>query len=388
MRPRPRRRRGRAVWRSALILPLALAAAAVGTSAAATPLVKRPYCRQLAATFHSHRRFVGVNEPEFIVGGETYRYCTAGRWGADSIGWYRTPLAWQSVELRPGELNFSEYDGVVYMLAIHHERLLPILMDPPRWARVKGTRASRGTILPPKRDSAFARFAAAAVRRYGPHGSFWKQYPKVPREAITDWQVWNEPNLPYYWGGRPNAAAYTRLLRATYTAIKRVDPRADVITAGMPYFGPDQSAPSFYEDMLRDDAGRYFNSFAFHAYAPNPGAVLRRMNTLRALVNHFGGRRKDMWITEFGYATQGPSSPYLAKNPADQAKKISQIMGIFIRHRRGLRLRGAMLWSWQDQPRVKGQLDYWGLHCGLYSVKLQPKPALSVFVRAAKRLSR
>jgi hypothetical protein len=365
---------------------LVVGGAAGNASAALT--AHSPYCRHDTVLFHRHRRFVGIDDPGFVVGGFAYRYCSAGQWAADDVGWYRTPMAWQSVELIRGKFNFAEYDGVVYVLAVHHIRLLPILMDPPKWARVRSTRANRGTLLPPRRDSAFAKFAAAAVRRYGPRGTFWKRYKKVPREPITDWQVWNEPNLPYYWGARPNAASYTGLLKATYAAIKRVDRHADVITAGMPYFGPDQSAPSFYRDMLRDGAARSFDSFAFHAYAPNPSAALRRMQTLRSLVNRYGGRRKGMWITEFGYATGGPSSPYLARNATDQARKISQTMAILLRHRRGLRLRGAMLWSWQDQPRPRGHFDYWGFHCGLYTLQLRPKPALSAFVQAARRLSR
>ena len=47
-----------------------------------------------------------------------------------------------------------------------------------------------------------------------------------------------------------------------------------------------------------------------------------------------------------------------------------------------------MLWSWRDQPRPKGHFNYWGLHCGLYTLNLSPKPALNVFIRAARRLSR
>ena len=38
------------------------------------------------------------------------------------------------------------------------------------------------------------------------------------------YEIWNEPNLDYEWGGTPNAAQYTALLKAGYLGIKAGDP--------------------------------------------------------------------------------------------------------------------------------------------------------------------
>ena len=242
-----------------------------------TSFAASPYCRHARATFSGQNRFVGVNEPYYVVAvSHLYRNCTAARWAADGIGWYRTSLDWSNVQKRRNAgFNFASYDLQVYELALHRIRFFPVLMYAPRWGAAKTTRGHGGTVQPPADDRLFAKFAAAAVRRYGPGGSFWRSHPRLPPEPISDWQVWNEPNLPYYWGGHTNPAAYTRLLKATYLAIKQVDRHADVITAGMPYFGTGPSAPSFYQAMMRDGAEPYFNGFAVHAYAPNPGAALR-----------------------------------------------------------------------------------------------------------------
>ena len=37
-------------------------------------------------------------------------------------------------------------------------------------------------------------------------------------------EVFNEPNLPYEWGGAPDPGAYARLLAAAYNGVKRADP--------------------------------------------------------------------------------------------------------------------------------------------------------------------
>ena len=119
----------------------------------------------------------------------------------------------------------------------------------------------------------------------------------------------------------------------------------------MPYFGPDLSALSFYRGMLRDGAGRFFDTFALHPYAKTPSQALNRAVAVRALMDSHGARRKGMWITEFGWASGGPPSQYRARAiHGAQATRLAREFSLFGRYRRRLRLRGLMLWSWTDQP--------------------------------------
>ncbi len=51
---------------------------------------------------------------------------------------------------------------------------------------------------------------------------------------VTSWQIWNEPNFPVYWGGKPNATAYARMVIAAAAGIRAVDPNAYIVSAGLP----------------------------------------------------------------------------------------------------------------------------------------------------------
>jgi hypothetical protein len=51
-----------------------------------------------------------------------------------------------------------------------------------------------------------------------------------PRPGIfrgrAAWEIWNEPNLPQFWAGTPDPAAYVALARAAAAEIRREDRRA------------------------------------------------------------------------------------------------------------------------------------------------------------------
>ena len=119
-----------------------------------------------------------------------------------------------------------------------------------------------------------ARFAQVLVRRYGSHGTLWTQRPDVPKLPIRSWQIWNEPNLKVYWGNRPNARAYVRMLRTVGKAIKRVDRRAEIVTAGLP---PSKlkgatPLPRFIRSMYRAGGKSAFDTLGVRPTPPTPAS--------------------------------------------------------------------------------------------------------------------
>ena len=89
---------------------------------------------------------------------------------------------------------------------------MPILFNEPSYLSSRPRRhAQRGT-YPPSNLNSIAAFVRAAVRWYGPNGTFWTKHPTVPKLPIRIWQVWNEPNLNVYWLPRPSASHYVTLL--------------------------------------------------------------------------------------------------------------------------------------------------------------------------------
>ena len=126
---------------------------------------------------------------------------------------------------------------------------------PLRHALLGGRRGRAGLfrrgvrVVPPRTAetrTAFGDFAAAAVRRYGPGGSFWDQHRALPYRPIETWQLWNEPNLSSFYrpGGRPER------LRAPRAGGRRGGPQRGSRRGGAargPHRDPDQSQADEHE---------------------------------------------------------------------------------------------------------------------------------------------
>ena len=141
------------------------------------------------------------------------------------IEWTRTWFSWASVEAVRGEYDWSRPDALVEAAAEEGLSVLPMLFGSPEWVgqarrapvrrfRLHPVRAAASTAT---RD-AFARFAGAAVRRYGPDGGFWSQHPGLAYRPIRVWQIWNEQNMNAFF--RPVADA-ERLRRAAVARPRR-----------------------------------------------------------------------------------------------------------------------------------------------------------------------
>ncbi len=347
------------------------------------------YCRLRRVTFRARVAYVGVTAGDVLAGTPNYRDCTLGRMAAWHIGYYRYDMDWKGVETRPGVFSFRGYDSLMGELALHHIAWLPVLANPPAFRTVDPAQARHSNEWwAPRHASDFARFAAAAVRRYGPGGTFWRQYPQLPYDPIRAWQIWNEESLYFFWAPKPDPAAYTRLLKAAYAAIKRIDPHATVVTGGLPWYAVDAFAQPYYTAMFQDGALGHFDALAFHAYAPDASAAMQRVGLVRQLMNQHGAGRLPIWITEFGWASGGPPSPFTVSSPATQGSYVFEFLGDVLHRRQALGIQKVMYFDWRDLRPTKAMPDYWGDHTGMFSLRLTPKPASGSVSYYAARLDR
>jgi hypothetical protein len=238
-------------------------------------------------------------------------------------------------------------------------------------------------MAPPSDDAAFGRYAAALVKRYGPDGAYWSAHPDAPKLPITSWQVWNEPNIPSFWASGPDPAAYARLLRVTSEAIRAADPKAEVVTAGLPTSHLGMPAPQFLERMYKAGAKGSFDTLAVHAYAPTPVAVVERARALLK-VAHANGDRPRLWITELGWGTAGEPGP-LTVTPDKQAAYITQTFKLLEAGRAALDLRGVVVFQWRDPKPYPGRREIWPFHAGLLDVDGNPKPGLRALEQAVPK---
>ena len=156
------------------------------------------------------------------------------------------------------------------------------------------------------------------------------------------WQIWNEPDIKTYWAPKPNLRAYVALLRVSYPAIKRADRHATVVAAGLPFPGTAEET-SYLTKLYRAGARRLFDALALHPYAATAAGAFARLQAAR--------------------------------------------MALVRRARPQLRLRELIHYGWRDDVYGPGP-NWWGYHLGLFTQSLQPKPALSTFASAARRLDR
>jgi hypothetical protein len=144
---------------------------------------------------------------------------------------------------------------------------------------------------------AYAAFVASLAARY--------------RGRVDAYEIWNEADEAQFWPGAPDAAAYVALLKASYVAIKRVDPAAKVVFA--PTTGNNYD---FVAAAYAAGAKDHFDAMAVHTdtacLVAGPTEYYRENDRLarfvflgyrtvrETMVAH--GDDKPIWMTEFGWS--------------------------------------------------------------------------------------
>ncbi|MGD9735454.1 MAG: hypothetical protein AB7V58_07605 [Solirubrobacterales bacterium] len=309
---------------------------------------------------------------------------------AGGIEVVRYPLVWSEVQAtRSGGYNWDTFDGVVAEATRHGLQVLPFVVDTPRWLSLKGTKLPIDTARARK---AWTQFLQAAVKRYGPGGEFWTlrapgvvQYePAIPKPLpIRTWQIWNEANF-FYFAYPASPQRYARLLKLSTPAIKRVDPKAKVIAAGLfgspnPRGARGMPAAQFLEAIYRiRGMKRYFDGVALHPYAVDT-------ESLEELVEEFhevsvaNRDRVPLYITEMGWGSQNNFKEVaFEQGVRGQVRELKGAYGYLLKNRRKLNLASVTWFSWKDIEESCSFCDSVGLFKGGDSFK--PKPAWRAFI--------
>ena len=288
-------------------------------------------------------------------------------------GTLRTPFD-GGIQAFPEAARWGSYDALMAAAARERIEVLPVLIGIPgdrrRITRPR-TRAQR---------TVWGHFVRGVAARYGPGGSFWKAHPELEAMPIRAYQVWNEPNLPAYWRPSTDAAGYLRLVRLTRARIRAVDPQAQIVLAGL----PDSRLGTRLLDYVRaiyaqPGARTLFDVVALNPYAADAPGVLQKLNEVRALMDRRGDTKTPIWVTEIGWATAGPRSPYRTSRRG-QAAKITRTFSALLAAGDRLRLERLIVFGLQDRPYAPTERPWWGPRVGLFDLAGRPKPAWSTFV--------
>ncbi|MGI5868200.1 MAG: hypothetical protein ACOX9C_01970 [Kiritimatiellia bacterium] len=196
------------------------------------------------------------------------------------LGWVRCDFDWDQIEREEGVWDFSKLDGVVAAAESEGIQLLPILGYSVPWAKPTYRHLDRWT-----------NYVCRVVGRY--------------RRRLPVVEVWNEQNLGSFWFGDPNPTNYLALLKATYEAVKAIDPEIKVS------FGGTSRVPLDYiGEIYGLDGAGCFDILSIHPYTfPRrpEGMMDVQIEELRALMEENGDADKPVWITEIGWSTHRPT---------------------------------------------------------------------------------
>ena len=349
--------------------------AAVGPSPAAAAEVK-PAQRQ---------GLFGISPQEKFTG-EDAAYMRAG--GIETV---RAQLDWGAAQPGPNApYDWGSLDENVTIAALHGLRVMPFVIDTPSWL------ARNGTTLPlvsPEARAAWSHFLEAAVRRYGPEGEFWREHapgagsdePPIDHPLpIRTWQIWNEANY-HYFAYPVSPSRYGRLLRISSPAIKRVDPGARVITAGL-FSSPDargklgMPATTFLDKLYHlPGIEKYFDGISVHPYSPDLATLEELVYAFRRVaVLH--DDQVPLYITELGWGSQNdPKVVSFERGYKGQARNLRRAYRFLLSERKFLDLKNVFWFSWKDLPGTCSFCDSVGLFGA--GEGFHPKPAWYAFVR-------
>jgi hypothetical protein len=288
--------------------------------------------------------------------------------------------------------DFRTMDGYVAVTARHHLRLLPIVLTAPRWARQFPGR----DFSPPAAVAPYAAFLRALIGRYGPRGSFWRLNPRLPRQPIRDWQIWNEENGQLFWDDDdPQSlppyrtrwlSTYPQLLRAAYSAVHAADPGARVVLGGL--VGVSWTAlDRLYS--ANPGLGRAFDVAAVHPYTALPENVVKIVRYARQVMNRHGDARKHLLATEFGWpsaAGHGLPSLGFETTEAEQARRLRKALQLFAAARGSLKLDGIYWYTWATFDKPPGVFGWAGLRRRSFAGRFTSKPGLAALRVTARAL--
>jgi hypothetical protein len=225
---------------------------------------------------------------------------------------------------------------------------------------------------------------SALIGRYGPHGSFWAANPSIPKQPIRQWQIWNEPNIAYYWH-QPFADGYAQLLKAAHAAIKKADPGARTVLGAL----TDFAWVSFSQLAKRPGFISDFDVAAVNGFTKRPADVIHYMQFMRRAMNRDGAKDKPLLATEVSWPSAvGQTKGFdFDTTEAGQARNLKALLPMIAADYQQLGLSGFDWYTWMgaETRNASTPFDFSGLFA-FADGDVRAKPVLKVFRAGALKL--
>ncbi len=284
----------------------------------------------------------------------------------------RMDFGWAGIERQPGQYDWSAYDELTANLDRHGLRAIYIFdYSNPLYEETVASRnpvtgrEQRDVASPqhPESVAAFARWAAAAARRY------------AGRRVV--WEIWNEPNISF-WKPKPDVRQYTTLALAAAQAVRAADPQATIV-------GPATSElpVEFLEAFFAAGGLGVLDAVSVHpyrSYRKSPETALPDYDKLRALIKQHAPapEKKSMPILsgEWGYSTFTNKGVSLETQAAFVVRQqlVNLCAGVPI----------SIWYDWKNDGPDRSEREQ---NFGVVTHDLEPKPAYRALQTMTRELS-
>lgn len=233
------------------------------------------------------------------------------------IKWAFLVPDWDRIEQEKGQYHWNtpshRLDDVVTGLARRkiapiiqiyggNRLYMPAALDPNKRQLADAARL----LDDPEVRQAWHRFLEALVRRYQAH--------------VKVWEIWNEPNGPWFWQTPTSVQAYGRMVRAVAEIIRRVQPEA-VILAGSTAMVPRD----YLEAFLSSDGAGSFDHWAVHPYGALPEASDAQIRSAAELLRT-RGKSPVLWQSECGFPSSADTAGWGYGGAWDETKHAKWVL--------------------------------------------------------------
>jgi outer membrane protein assembly factor BamB len=301
----------------------------------------------------------GVNA--FLFNTDTARVLTLAQ--NAHFGWLRQQIHWRDIQGERDKPHWETLDTAVAAANQAGFQLMLSVVRSPVWAT---DGVSDGL---PTDTAAFESFMRMLAKRYA--------------GRVQAYEIWNEPNLAVENGGQAATPVhYLAVLQAGYAGVRAGDPCALVLAAPLAATSVNDPAVAlddleFYRQLYSLENGAFLH--VADAVAVHPGSghfsfddkwpadqpeksrhYFRHTEAVREVMQQHGDQRQ-VWITEFGWATwQAPGSPPPV-SPQQQAEF----------------LMGALRYTAANYPWVAGMF-LWNLNFDVLGAAQDEKSTFSI----------
>jgi len=119
-----------------------------------------------------------------------------------------------------------------------------------------------------QRHGTYASDLPPAPAHYADFAGFLRRLGATVGDRAGAWEIWNEPNLAWFWRN-PDPVAYAKLLKAAAPALRAADPGALIVSAG-----PSLNRESGEGDRYRRSMERVGSPGTVGAVVPEPARAV------------------------------------------------------------------------------------------------------------------